>query len=65
MSKFNFILLTTQTTEKLPIKFWIVLILVFISIYFLGYKFLSKLYIPKDGENEAPAWKDKDDIDYG
>ena len=43
-------------TKEIPLKYWILFIAVMAVILPLASKFLTHMFIPKNGEEDAPVW---------
>ncbi|MBQ7902571.1 MAG: hypothetical protein IJ362_02460 [Oscillospiraceae bacterium] len=47
---------TVDITQEIPLKYWIIFIVVMAVILPLVSKLLTKLFIPAKGRDEAPIW---------
>lgn len=47
---------TVDITQEIPLKYWVIFIAVMAIILPLVSRMLTRLFIPKDGEEEAPIW---------
>lgn len=52
---------TVDITAEIPFSLWLAGGAVFVLIIFLGNRLLSKLFLPKSEDEEAPIWKAKDE----
>ena len=52
-------------TKEIPLKYWILFIAVMAVIIPLVSKVLTNLFIPQNGEEDAPVWSSLDRKDKG
>ena len=43
-------------TKEIPLKYWIIFIAVMAVVLSLVSRYLTNMFIPKDGEDDAPVW---------
>ena len=47
---------TVDITKEIPLGYWIVFIIVMAVVLTVASKVLTKMFIPKNGEEEAEIW---------
>lgn len=52
---------TVDITKEIPLKYWIIFIIVMFFVLKIASKILTNLFIPKPGEEEAPIWSKYDE----
>lgn len=51
---------TVDITKEIPLKYWIVFILIMAVVLPVSHRILTKMFIPKEGDGEAPVWSAMD-----
>ena len=54
---------TVDITKEIPLKYWIVFIFIMAVVLPVSHRIFTKMFIPKEGDGEAPVWSAMDKKD--